>query len=141
MSRAVVVIVEDDPDVASFLETTLNEVCETRVAADGVAARRMLDQLTPDLVVLDIRLPHVSGVELCQMIRSDEHLRRTPILVVTGFPESPDIEIVRDMGVHHILAKPVTARRLMEAIQAILPGASTRLGETDGDHALPSGGS
>ena len=122
MSRALVVVVEDDPDVASFLETALSDAYDTRVAVDGVAAQRMLDQLTPDLIVLDVRLPCMSGAELCKVIRSDERLRRTPILVVTGFPESPEVGIIRNMGVDRILAKPVTARRLIEAVRAIIAG-------------------
>lgn len=120
MSKAVVIIVEDDPDVASFLDTTLRDEFETMVAGDGVAASRLLDQTVPDLVVLDVRLPCLSGPELCQMIRSSARLSRTPILVVTGFPESTEAGLMRDMGVDRILAKPVTARRLLATVREIL---------------------
>jgi DNA-binding response OmpR family regulator len=118
----VVLIVEDDPDVASFLETTLGDDHETRVAADGRSAQKLLDRITPDLIVLDVRLPFVSGVELCHMIRSSERLRCTPILVVTAFPDSAEVSRIRQMGVERILSKPVTPRRLREAAHAILRG-------------------
>ncbi|MBN1423348.1 response regulator [Candidatus Fermentibacteria bacterium] len=122
MSRALVLIVEDDPDVASFLEAALSDEYETRVAFDGVSAQRLLEEITPDLVVLDVRLPCMSGPQLCRMIRNTERLSSTPLLVVTGYPESAEAGSIREMGVDRILAKPVTPRRLRQAAKTLLRG-------------------
>lgn len=120
---AMVVIVEDDPDVASFLEMALKERYDIRVATDGEMAKRVLSEVVPDLVVLDVRLPHTSGTELCRMMRGSPHLSRTPILVVTGYPDSPEASALRDLGVEKILSKPVTARRLLDAVEGALSAA------------------
>ncbi len=130
MSRASVVVVEDDPDVASFLEMALGELYDVKVAFDGVAAQRLLDETTPDLVVLDVRLPLLSGVELCRTIRSSPRLAHAAILVVTGYPRSPEVDTMRAMGVDRVLTKPVTARRLLEAARSLLSGPRTAQPET-----------
>lgn len=122
MSRALVLIVEDDPDVASFLEAALGDEYDTRVIFDGVSAQRALEEITPDLIVLDVRLPLMSGAQLCRLIRTTERLGRVPVLVVTGYPESAEVGQIKGMGVDRVLAKPITPKRLRQAAKALLRG-------------------
>ncbi len=118
--KPVVVIVEDDPNVASFIEATLSTKCDTMVASDGKRALEMLNKVDPDLVVLDVRLPVVSGLEVCRKIRGDERFNKAKLLVVTGFPNSLEMSQINDIGVDALLEKPVTPYLLRKTVVSLL---------------------
>lgn len=122
MDKAVVIIVEDDPNVASFLETTLTVDHETRLVTNGAEALQLLEHVTPDLVVLDIRLPGVSGVDVCRRIRSEKRLSSAKLLIVTGYPDSPEMQEINQIGVDALLKKPITPHRLRRAVRQLLGG-------------------
>jgi DNA-binding response OmpR family regulator len=122
VNNAVVIIVEDDPNVASFLETTLTVDYETRLATNGAEALQLLEHVAPDLVVLDIRLPGASGVDICRRIRSEERLSSTKVLIVTGYVDSPETKEIYHIGVDALLKKPITPHRLRRTVRQLLEG-------------------
>jgi two-component system, cell cycle response regulator DivK len=91
-----------------------NAVTDSRFALD--AAR----QFTPDLVITDIQLPHVSGLELIRMLRKDEELSEVPIMAVTAYSTSEDEERIRAAGAQAYVSKPISVVRFAETVAQLL---------------------
>ncbi len=120
VSKALLMIVEDDPNVASFLETTLSKDYDTRVACDGKQALDILESATPDLVILDVRLPIVSGYDVYCNIRTNTRLEKTRVLVLTGYPDEPETALLREIGAEMIIEKPITPGKLRKSVRELL---------------------
>ena len=95
-----------------------NAVTDSRLALD--AAR----QFTPDLVITDIQLPHVSGLELIRMLRKDEELHEVPIMAVTAYSTSEDEERIRGAGAQAYVSKPISVVRFAETVDQLLQKGS-----------------
>ena len=91
-------------------------VLDSRLALD--AAR----SFKPDLVITDIQLPHVSGLELMELIRKDEDLRDVPIMAVTAYSGVGDDERIRAAGAQAYVAKPISVHRFAETVEDLLAG-------------------
>lgn len=89
-------------------------VTDSRVALD--AAR----QFEPDLVITDIQLPHVSGLDLIRMIRKDDHLAEVPIMAVTAYSAQGDEERIRAAGAQAYVSKPISVVRFAETVDELL---------------------
>jgi len=113
-----VLIVEDDVDIADVLRRSLrNEGYEVRTSADGVEALDVAAGFTPDLVVLDLGLPGMDGVEVCRRLRSDGDV---PILMLTARAETEDRVTGLDSGADDYLVKPFERKELLARIRALL---------------------
>ena len=83
-----VLVVDDDPDARQFLTTVLQDNGFTAITAkDGTEAIAMIEQTAPDLVALDITMPEKSGVAVYRRLKEDEHLKRIPVIIVTGISD------------------------------------------------------
>ena len=91
-------------------------VLDSRLALD--AAR----SLKPDLVITDIQLPHITGLELMEMIRKDEELKDVPIMAVTAYSGVGDDERIRAAGAQAYVAKPISVVRFAETVEVLLAG-------------------
>ena len=113
-----VLIVEDDADIADVLRRSLrNEGYEVRTSADGVEALDIAAGFVPDLVVLDLGLPGMDGVEVCRRLRSDGDV---PILMLTARAETEDRVTGLDSGADDYLVKPFERQELLARIRALL---------------------
>ncbi|HKO39580.1 MAG TPA: response regulator transcription factor [Solirubrobacterales bacterium] len=113
-----VLIVEDDVDIADVLRRSLrNEGYEVRTSADGVEALDVAAGFVPDLVVLDLGLPGMDGVEVCRRLRSDGDV---PILMLTARSETEDRVTGLDSGADDYLVKPFERQELLARIRALL---------------------
>jgi two-component system response regulator MprA len=113
-----VLIVEDDEDIADVLRRSLrNEGYEVRTSADGVEALDVAAGFFPDLVVLDLGLPRMDGVEVCRQLRADSDV---PILMLTARAETEDRVGGLDSGADDYLVKPFERRELLARIRALL---------------------
>jgi two-component system, OmpR family, response regulator MprA len=113
-----VLIVEDDADIADVLRRSLrNEGYEVRTSADGAAALDVAAGFMPDLVVLDLGLPGLDGVEVCRRLRSDGDV---PILMLTARAETEDRVEGLDSGAYDYLVKPFERLELLARIRALL---------------------
>jgi len=88
------------------------------VAEDGARALQMARQLRYDLVVTDLEMPSLGGFELIARLRSDERLKATPVVVITSRANPEHRRRARDLGVRALVAKPITRRKLLEALAA-----------------------
>jgi two-component system, OmpR family, response regulator MprA len=113
-----VLIVEDDVDIADVLRRSLrNEGYEVRTSADGIEALDVAAGFIPDLVVLDLGLPGLDGVEVCKRLRSDGDV---PILMLTARAETEDRVTGLDSGADDYLIKPFERQELLARIRALL---------------------
>lgn len=117
MSR--ILIVEDDEAIAQGLRDNFQfEGYETHWAADGEAAVRLAREEKPDLIVLDIRLPRMSGYEVCRKLRDGGST--TPILMLTARGEEEDRILGLDLGADDYVTKPFSVRELLARARALL---------------------
>ena len=113
-----VLVVEDDTDIADVLRRSLrNEGYEVRTSADGVEALDVAAGFIPDLVVLDLGLPRLDGVEVCRQLRADGDV---PILMLTARAETEDRVAGLDSGADDYLVKPFERQELLARIRALL---------------------
>jgi DNA-binding response OmpR family regulator len=113
-----VLIVEDDADIADVLRRSLrNEGYEVRTSGDGNEALDIAAGFTPDLVVLDLGLPGLDGVEVCRRLRDDGDV---PILMLTARSETEDRVAGLDSGADDYLVKPFERTELLARIRALL---------------------
>ncbi len=122
-----VVLVEDEPDLASALAARLRaEGLRVEVACDGPTAVEMVEELRPDLVVLDVMLPGFDGLEVCRRIQRDRHV---PVLMLTARDDETDLVVGLEVGADDYLTKPCSPRELVARVRALLR-RSARAAET-----------
>ncbi len=113
-----VLVVEDDPDlnetVGAYLEL---EGFEYRPALDGASALREAQSRCPSLVLLDLMLPDVDGLEVCRRLRADASTRDVPVVILSALNESRFRETARELGVCEYLTKPFDPDALLAAIR------------------------
>jgi two-component system cell cycle response regulator DivK len=92
-----------------------------RDGREAVARARLF---SPDLIIMDIQMPHVSGLELIEELKGDDELRSTPIMAVTAYAAKGDEERIRDAGAEGYVSKPISVIRFVEAVRALLEAAA-----------------
>lgn len=116
--QATVLVVEDEGSFVDALTVGLKrEGFLVRVATDGLEALALFDAVRPDLVLLDVMLPHVSGVDVCREIRSRS---RTPIIMVTAKGAEIDTVVGLEVGADDYITKPYRLRELVARMRAVL---------------------
>jgi CheY-like chemotaxis protein len=128
-----VLVVEDDPEIgagiADILRAASYRVAIVRSEAEALAASLTDDDARPSLIVLDLCLPEHGGIELLTVLRKNGATHDMPVIVLTGHPELEADIRRRGLDIAEFLAKPVTARRLIEAATTALREAG-RVGES-----------
>ncbi|MBZ0172088.1 MAG: response regulator [Phycisphaerales bacterium] len=116
-----VLIVDDNEPNLELLQAYLGELkCRTLLARDGAEALEQFRNASPDLVLLDIMMPRMSGFQVCEAIRRDEGETRTPVLMVTALNQVADVERALEAGADEFLTKPVDRRELLVRVQSQL---------------------
>lgn len=114
-------IVEDEPDIANLVARTLRkEQFAVSVYHDGESFLRSLDDELPDLVVLDLMLPGIDGLDVCREMRSDERTRSVPIIILTAKGTELDIVLGLELGADDYVTKPFSIRELIARVKAVL---------------------
>jgi len=120
-------IIEDDPDSRAILGRELEEAgFEVRSAAEAATGLEMARADPPDLILLDISMPGMDGLEAARQIRADERLGRVPILVVTAHAMVGEWQRVLDAGGNDCVTKPYDLDTLLEKIRQLLQEGSGR---------------
>ncbi len=129
-ARGKTILVVEDYQLSSKLFCELLEIAGYRTlqTSDGVAAYEMTKTHKPDLILMDVRLPEVSGLEVVQWIRQDPELRQTPIIAVTAFAMEGDEARILSAGCNAYLRKPISIAGFMATIQGFLGDSETKSG-------------
>src|ERR687897_1469011 len=118
-----VLIIEDDPDISESLKYNLErESLRTIVAATGEAGltAALNEKEPPSLIILDLMLPGMSGIELCRRLRREPATRRTPIIMLTAKASESDRVTGLDLGADDYITKPFSVRELLARVRAVM---------------------
>ena len=122
---AKILVVEDNAlNIKLFCDllTAHGHLCEP--VSDSREAIETARRFAPDLVITDIQLPHVSGIELMELLRADEMLGKVPIMAVTAYAAQGDDERIRAAGASAYVSKPISVVRFAEAVEQLLDTAA-----------------
>jgi two-component system alkaline phosphatase synthesis response regulator PhoP len=120
-----ILIVDDEPDILEFLQYNLKkEGYEVVSASDGKHAIDVAEKEKPDLILMDIMMPEIDGVETCRMLRSKKEFTDTPIAFLTARDEDFSQITALDVGGDDYITKPIKPRVLVSRINALLRRAS-----------------
>jgi DNA-binding response OmpR family regulator len=116
-----IVIVEDDEDIADSIRYNLErEGFRVRVAATGEDAINLILDRPPNLILLDLNLPHMSGFEMCRRLRAESTTARVPILMLTARTDESDKVLGLNLGADDYITKPFSMRELVARVRAVL---------------------
>ncbi|WP_217924573.1 response regulator transcription factor [Miltoncostaea oceani] len=137
---ATVLVVDDEPIVREVVATYLRRDGYRAVeTGDGLSARRLIERIDPELVVLDVMLPGMDGLELCRWIRARSS---TPVIMLTARGEEADRLVGLDIGADDYVTKPFSPRELVARVRTVLrraPGARTDRRIVTGPLAIDAG--
>jgi two-component system, cell cycle response regulator DivK len=120
-TRKKVLIVEDnDLNMKLFNDLLVAHGYGTLQTKDGTEALALARQYRPDLILMDIQLPEVSGLQVTQWIKSDDILRSIPVIAVTAFAMKGDEEKIRDGGCEAYIAKPISVSSFLKTVERFL---------------------
>jgi DNA-binding response OmpR family regulator len=123
-----VLVAEDDPDIADLLRQALTERLdvEADIVANGALVMDWVAAHRPDLLILDVALPGLNGLDVFDLLRSDPNLEGVPVLFLTGLPERAET-VSAATGVHEILAKPFNVEDLIARVARLMGGAKSEI--------------
>ncbi len=125
MTRKKIVVVEDEPDIREVIEYNLKREGYRIIAAcDGEEAIRTVVEQAPQLVLLDLMLPGLDGIEVCRRLKADPLTSSVPIIMVTAKGEEADIVLGLGMGADDYVCKPFGPKELVARVKAVLRRSS-----------------
>ena len=120
MAKRILVVEDNDLNRKLFCDVLKANGFAVEPVADGLAAIESARDFVPNLVIMDIQLPNVSGLDLIAQLKGDGTLRAIPVLAVTAYAGKGDEERIREAGAEGYLAKPVSIGPFMQAVNALL---------------------
>ena len=121
-------IADDEPHIVSLVRATLEDD-QIRVleAADGETALELAQAAHPDVILLDVHMPRLDGLEVCCRLRSDRQFEQTKIILLTAAAQAADEARGLAAGADHYLTKPFSPIRLLSLVQSLVPGSGAWL--------------
>ena len=121
MAKPKILIVEDDPDISELIHFNLEKAgYQTVRAEDGEQALRLAQKHPPDLILLDLLLPGLNGLEVCRRLKRDPATQHIPIMMVTAKGEEMDRVVGLELGAEDYVVKPFSIREIILRIQKLL---------------------
>jgi DNA-binding response OmpR family regulator len=122
---AKILIADDEPNILISLDYLMKrEGFEVHLARDGNEALALLQRERPQLLLLDVMMPHKNGFEVCQALRADEALRHTLVLMLTAKGRETDVAKGLGVGADAYMTKPFSTRELVDQVRALLQRGS-----------------
>jgi two-component system cell cycle response regulator DivK len=111
-------IAEDDKGSMALFKGVLNVLPEVKLITEknGKSALRRIKKVRPDIIILDLQLPEVSGIEICKQLRKEEDFQETPIIAVTAITMSDNKETVLSAGFDKYITKPIRVKEFRKMI-------------------------
>jgi two-component system cell cycle response regulator DivK len=120
MAKRILVVEDNDLNRKLFCDVLKSQGFVVEPVADGLDALERARQFVPNLIIMDIQLPNVSGLDLIEAAKKDLTLRPIPVLAVTAYAGKGDEERIREAGAEGYLAKPVSIGPFMQAVRELL---------------------
>ena len=126
MGQKILVVEDNELNLKLFCDLLRAHAYVAEPVRDGREAVATARAFAPDLIVMDIQMPHISGLELIEQIKADEELRPIPIMAVTAYAAKGDEERIRDAGAEGYVSKPISVLKFVAAVRALLGAAAER---------------
>jgi len=140
MSRTKILIVDDEPDIRELLQYSLGrEGYEVATTADGQGAIAAARRVVPDLVLLDLMLPGMDGLEVCRRLRAETSTAGAAIIMVSAKGEESDVVLGLGLGADDYIAKPFKPNELLARVRAVLRRTQEEARAPDDKRALAIG--
>jgi CheY-like chemotaxis protein len=121
LSKASILLVDDNEQNLELMQAYLESLpCRIRTANDGLEAAEMIEQDCPDLLLLDVMMPRMSGFELCQKLKGSPRTRDVVVIMVTALHEVSDFERAVECGTNDFITKPVNKLELVTRVRSLL---------------------
>ena len=122
MMKRILVVEDNDLNRKLFCDVLVANGFSVAPVAEWESALGRAAEFVPNLIIMDIQLPNISGLDLIAQIKRDATLRNTPVLAVTAYAGKGDEERIREAGAEGYLAKPVSIGPFMNAVRGLLEG-------------------
>jgi two-component system cell cycle response regulator DivK len=129
VGQKILVVEDNELNLRLFCDLLRVHGYEAEPVRDGREAVDRARAFAPDLIVMDIQMPHISGLELIDQLKADEELKAIPVMAVTAYAAKGDEERIRDAGAEGYVSKPISVMRFIEAVRALLSAAEARMQE------------
>lgn len=120
MSKTVLIVEDNELNMKLFNDLLEAHGYTTIQTRDGIEALRIARDTRPDLIIMDIQLPEVSGLEVTKWLKEDETLEAIPVIAVTAFAMKGDEEKIRQGGCQDYIAKPISVGNFIQTVQKYL---------------------
>ena len=120
MSKTVLIVEDNELNMKPFNDLLETRGCRIVQTRNGVEAVELARTHQPDLILMDIQLPEVSGLEVTQWLKDDEKLRSIPVIAVTAFAMKGDEEKIREGGCEAYIAKPISVLGFLRTVEHFL---------------------
>ena len=129
---AKILVVEDNAlNIKLFCDLLTAHGHDAQPVTDSREALAAARDFAPDLIITDIQLPHLSGLELMQLVRTDDELKDVPIMAVTAYAAQGDDERIRAAGAQSYVSKPISVARFVEAVEQLLEAGRVETDQAD----------
>ncbi len=119
-----VLVVEDDPDVRELIARKLAQAgFEVHTRQDGQAGLEATSEVAPDIVLLDVMMPRLDGIEVCRRMRAEPSTASVPVIMLTAKAQEADVDRGFGVGADDYIIKPFSPRELLNRVQAVLARA------------------
>jgi two-component system cell cycle response regulator len=129
LATASIMLVDDNAQNLELMQAFLEELpCKVITASDGVEAIEKIERSCPDLLILDVMMPRMSGFEVCKKVKSQPSTRDTVVIMVTALNEVSDYERAVECGTNDFITKPVNKLELITRVRTLLELALVKRG-------------
>ena len=129
MGQKILVVEDNELNLKLFCDLLRAHGYAAEPVRDGREAVSRARDFQPDLIVMDIQMPYISGLELIEQLKGDAELKRMPIMAVTAYAAKGDEERIRDAGAEGYVSKPISLMKFIGSVRALLEAAAARVEE------------
>ena len=120
MGQKILVVEDNELNLKLFCDLLRAHAYEAEPVRDGREALERARDFLPDLIIMDIQMPYISGLELIEQLKADADLRIIPIMAVTAYAAKGDEERIREAGAEGYVSKPISVLKFVESVAALL---------------------
>lgn len=120
MTKKILIVEDNELNMKLFNDLLQAHGYETLQSKDGKETLKLTRDNMPDLILMDIQLPEISGLEITRMLKEDEGLKHIPVIAVTAFAMKGDEEKIREGGCEGYIAKPISVGNFLETVASFL---------------------